>query len=283
MAPSRCLPDPAVLDRLLAGAGVRAGRSVEVPSLDGDWVRFDDPPGVAGPPPSIVKPPVTSQPLAHGHSVAGAAPLGAAATFAAGAAQRSLPAAAPAPPPPTRSAPRATLPDFQLHDHREVKARPAAALPPAPPHSAAPVVAPSEPTDEQLGEDVFGPAAAALGVEQRLQKLVAWVMGATQAGSAFVADLEGLPLVNRNTPEPYIVAIGPLARAQREIARFVPESPPGTSIVELDHLHVLEVVWADTSIGRLGVGMVVTDPIKHSIVSRIRRLAALSVVSRGDT
>lgn len=282
MAPSRCLPDPAVLDRLLAGAGVRAGRSVEVPSLDGDWVRFDDPPGAAGPAPSIAKPPATGQPLAHGHSVAGAAPMGAAATFAVGPAPRGPPAAAP--PPPTRSAPRATLPDFQLHDHREVKPRPAT-LPPVPAHSAAPVapVASPEPSDEQLGEDVFGPAGASLGVEQRLQKLVAWVMAGTQAGSAFVADLEGLPLVNRNTPEPYIVAIGPLARAQREIARFVPESPPGTSIVELDQLHVLEVVWADTSIGRLGVGMVVTDPLKHSLVSRIRRLAALSVVSRGDT
>ena len=138
-------------------------------------------------------------------------------------------------------------------------------------------------TDEKLSEEVFGGGARDLGVEQRLQRFVQWLVGGTGASSAFVADLEGLPLVNRNTPEPYVVAIGPLARAQAEIARFVPDSPPGTSIVELDHQRLLEVVWADTPIGRLGVGVVLPEPLKHTLVTRIRRVATLSVVFRGDS
>jgi len=158
-------------------------------------------------------------------------------------------------------------------------AKPAAKVVSSPPPRSPPS---PEPTDQKLSEEVFG-SVRGLGVEQRLQKLVSWLVASTGSVSAFVADLEGLPLVNRNTPEPYIVAIGPLARAQAEIARFVPDSPPGTSIVELDHQNMLEVVWADTPIGRLGVGIIVAEPLKSTQVTRIRRVAALSVVSRGDT
>jgi hypothetical protein len=183
------------------------------------------------------------------------------------------PAAKLAPAPAAARAPaRVPVTDFRIHDAREVK-----------PKSSPVAHPPPEARDDRLSEELFGVGLKGLGVEQRLQKLVQWLVGGTGASSAFVADLEGLPLVNHNTPEPYIVAIGPLARAQAEIARFVPNSPPGTSIVELEHQNLLEVVWADTPIGRLGVGLVMTEPLTHTLVTRIRRVAALSVVSRGDT
>lgn len=140
-----------------------------------------------------------------------------------------------------------------------------------------------EPTDAALSEDVFGSGAHAPGVEVRLEQMVAWVMKTYGATAAFIADLEGLPLVNKGAPEPYVVAVGPLARAQVEIARFVADSPPGTSIVEVDRQGVLEVVWADTAIGRLGVGLVIVEPLPTAAVVRIRRVAALAVASRGDT
>lgn len=236
MAPSRCLPEPAVLARLLSDAGLRAAKGAEIDAPDGDWVHFEDAANASAPAPAPL--------AASGGSV-----------------------------PPTRGAERAaplTAPPSQ--ESREVR-----------PKSSPSVQPPAEMTDEKLSEEVFGGGARDLGVEQRLQRFVQWLVGGTGASSAFVADLEGLPLVNRNTPEPYVVAIGPLARAQAEIARFVPDSPPGTSIVELDHQRLLEVVWADTPIGRLGVGVVLPEPLKHTLVTRIRRVATLSVVFRGDS
>lgn len=235
MARSRYLPDPSVLERLLAGAGLKGGRTIEQTPAEGDWVRFDERP-VTTPPAPLPRPAVTP----------------------------------PKPPVPAlaRHEP-APISDFRIQEIRDVKPRPAEAQL-------------AEPDDEQLAEMVFGSAAAGLGVELRLQKLTAWLVGSVGGSSAFVADLEGLPLSNRNTPEAYIVAIAPLARAQAEIARFVPQSPPGTSVVELGPQSVLEVVWSDTPTGRIGVGVVVSEPLKPNIVSRIRRVAALSVVSRGD-
>ena len=236
MAPSRCLPEPAVLARLLSGAGLRAAKGAEVDVPDGDWVHFEDTSNAPAPPPAPLAAPRGPVPPTRG-------------------ADRAAPVTAPAP-----------------QESREVK--------PKSSPSAQPL---AEVTDEKLSEEVFGAGARGLGVEQRLQRFVQWLASGTGASSAFVADLEGLPLVNRNTPEPYVVAIGPLARAQAEIARFVPDSPPGTSIVELDHQRLLEVVWADTPIGRLGVGVVLPEPLKHTLVTRIRRVAALSVVFRGDS
>jgi hypothetical protein len=167
--------------------------------------------------------------------------------------------------------------EFRIQEVREVRPKAMARGPePRVPERA-------ESSDQRLAEEVFGPGGAAMGVEFRLQRLVAWLVAETGASSAFVADLEGLPLLNLNTPEAYVVAIAPLARAQAEIAHFVPDSPPGTSIVELDQQNVLEVVWADTTVGRLGVGLVTADPLKHTLISRIRRAVALSVVSRGGT
>lgn len=280
MAPSRCLPDPEVLDRLLSNAGLRAARpSSEAAHEEGDLVRFDGTsaaPSLAPSPPAKIpsaKAPPAHAPPAH-------APPAAASAFARG----------PHPPggPRAPSVPSIAVQEVRAPAPRDLRPR----VPVADPamerverlHPAVTGEPPrSEMSDERLLDEVLGPDARAQGVEVRLQRLISWLMSSTRASSAFVADPEGLPLLNLNTPEPYVVAIGPLARAQAEIARFVPDSPPGTSVVELDRQSMLEVVWVDTAMGRLGVGLVLAESLPHSQIDRIRRVTALSIASRGDT
>jgi hypothetical protein len=224
MAPSRCLPERAVLESLVTGAGVRGRRPTTSAPPPVEAVRFSELP-------------------------------------------ERRPVEAPSAPPRARAPGRALAP------------APASAQAAA----AAPALSPSALAEVEPLEEIFGPATEAAGMEQRLERFVTWLMRRWSASAAFVADLEGLPLVNRGTAEAYIVAISPLARAQAEIARFVPNSPPGTSVVELDHQKVLQVVWADTRVGRVGVGLVLPEPLPHAVASRIRRIAALAVIPRGET
>jgi len=140
----------------------------------------------------------------------------------------------------------------------------------------------AELTDERLGVEVFGAQAARLPVEQRLQRFLDWVMGGTGAFAAFVADTEGLPLVNHNAPESYVVAVGPMSRAQDSIGQFVPSPSAGSSTIELDHQNVLHVVWADTQTGRIAVGLVLAGPLERDMVQRVRRLTQLSFHPEGD-
>ncbi len=171
---------------------------------------------------------------------------------------------------------------------------------PRPPAAAVPPADPADPADTLDAEDdaglptiaeldeadleatVFGVYADTLNMEARLAAFVDWLMGGTGAYAAFVTDTDGLPLTNRNAPESYLAAVGPLGRAQETIARFVPSPVAGSSTVELDHQNVLQVIWSDTSAGRLAVGLVLGGALNRDMVHRIRRITQLSVRARGE-
>ena len=136
--------------------------------------------------------------------------------------------------------------------------------------------------EADLEATVFGIYADTLNMEARLAAFVDWLMGGTGAYAAFVTDTDGLPLTNRNAPESYLAAVGPLGRAQETIARFVPSPVAGSSTVELDHQNVLQVIWSDTSAGRLAVGLVLGGALNRDMVHRIRRITQLSVRARGE-
>ncbi len=151
---------------------------------------------------------------------------------------------------------------------------------PAPKDTSLPTIA--EMSESDLLSSVFGPDMAAMPTEERLGAFVQWLMGGTGAFAAFVADTDGLPLTNRNAPESYLAAIGPLGRAQETIARFVPSPHAGSSTVELDHQNVLQVIWSDTAAGRLAVGLVLSGALDAAMVRRIRRITRMSMSPRGD-
>jgi hypothetical protein len=166
---------------------------------------------------------------------------------------------------------------------RVERSRVAAPAPAEPEPEPAPADLPplAEMTDETLGAQVFGEAVASATVEERFERFLQWLMGGTGAFAAFVADAEGLPLVNRNAPDSYVAAIGPLDRAQAAIHAFVPSPEAGSATFELEHENVLQVVWADTSAGRLAVGLVLAGPLERVMVTRIRRITQLAVLTRG--
>ncbi len=140
----------------------------------------------------------------------------------------------------------------------------------------------AEMSEADLRRSVFGGRGESMPIEERLTAFVQWLMGGTGAFAAFVADTDGLPLTNHNAPESYLAAVGPLGRAQETIARFVPSPEAGSSTVELDHQNVLQVIWSETTAGRLAVGLVLSGALNQDMVRRIRKITQMSVKPRGD-
>ncbi len=157
-----------------------------------------------------------------------------------------------------------------------------ASAPPEEPADSGSLPTIAEMSEADLQASIFGPHLESMPTEERLGAFVQWLMGGTGAFAAFVADTEGLPLTNRNAPESYLAAIGPLGRAQETIARFVPSPEAGSSTVELDHQNVLQVIWSDTAAGRLAVGLVLGGALDQTMVRRIRKITQLSMSIRGE-
>jgi len=130
--------------------------------------------------------------------------------------------------------------------------------------------------------DLFDTEVMARPVEGRLEILVSWLMGATGAFAVFVADADGLPLVNRHAPEDYVVATAALARAQEGLGAFFPGMEEPSMIVDLGDGNVLETISAATSAGRLVLGMVVASRLDVNLVREARRALTLAVAARDD-
>ena len=125
--------------------------------------------------------------------------------------------------------------------------------------------------------DLFDTEVMGRPVEGRLEILVSWLMGATGAFAVFVADAEGLPLVNRHAPEDYVVATAALARAQEGLRAFFPNMEEPRMVVDLGDGNVLETISAATSAGHLVLGMVMASRLDPALVREARRALALAV------
>lgn len=151
-------------------------------------------------------------------------------------------------------------------------------VPAAPPEKALTTLPPlaAAAADESLSlADLDAP------IEARVERLVGWLMGSTGAFAAFVADADGLALANRHVPESYVAVTTALADAQRAVAQLVPSPPAGSTTLELHDDNVLQVVWADTAVGRICAGLVLAEPLERSIVHAIRRMLANAVRTKG--
>jgi len=119
-------------------------------------------------------------------------------------------------------------------------------------------------------------------LEARLDSLLLWLVGSTGGFAAFVADAEGLALANRHAPESYLVATAALAIAERAMSEYVPRPSEGTTVIELDGANVLQIIWANTTAGRLAVGLVLAEPLGRTLVSAARRVLQLSVEGNNE-
>jgi hypothetical protein len=151
--------------------------------------------------------------------------------------------------------------------------------PAARPLTSAPPAASDSLSDEVALRQIFGSnERAALPLQRRLEGFVEWLGGAVAARAAFVADADGLVLANRNAPESYVVATASLSHAEDTVLKsYIPRPLEGTTTMDLDENHFLQVIRVDTVVGRLVVGLIVAGPLSRSACAMVRRLLRLGV------
>lgn len=61
------------------------------------------------------------------------------------------------------------------------------------------------------------------------------------------------------------------------MSQYVPRPSEGTTVVDLDGTNVLQIIWANTSVGRLAVGLVLAEPLGRALAAAARRVLQMSV------
>ncbi|MEZ4360563.1 MAG: hypothetical protein R3B48_10295 [Kofleriaceae bacterium] len=131
----------------------------------------------------------------------------------------------------------------------------------------------AELSDEELLRQIFRrDGAAPLSTRERLSAFVDWLVKSVGAQACFVADADGLLLVNRDVPETYVIATVSLSHAEQGILAYLPRHTEGTTTMELDDNSALHILRADTSLGKLIVGLIVPSPLSRAKCAQLRRL-----------
>ncbi|MBI4952411.1 MAG: hypothetical protein HY908_10290 [Myxococcales bacterium] len=119
---------------------------------------------------------------------------------------------------------------------------------------------------------------------ERLETFVDWLLAATGASAAFVADEDGLPLVSRHVAEEHVAVSAALDGAMFPVRRLLAGEPQLAVVIELDGASLLEVLWVSTPSGRLALGVVMTESLARSAAATIRAtLHAVCVTNERGT
>ncbi|MBL8942845.1 MAG: hypothetical protein JNK45_06855 [Myxococcales bacterium] len=107
-------------------------------------------------------------------------------------------------------------------------------------------------------------------LEQQMQRFADSVMGATGSYAAFIADMQGLPIVSRNGSEDQIALTAAIDRAMVPIRESLRADAQGSIALEIDRHNVLQAIWVNTPMGRFAIGLVLPQSLGGEFVESIR-------------
>ena len=109
-------------------------------------------------------------------------------------------------------------------------------------------------------------------LETNLEKFLKWLIARNAGQGAFVADSQGLPLVCCNTPDFVVESTAPLRQGLHQVKDFVPYLEAGSSIYYFNRNRLLQLVWCDTALGPLVLGILLKEPLKQGYVAFVRKV-----------
>jgi predicted regulator of Ras-like GTPase activity (Roadblock/LC7/MglB family) len=109
-------------------------------------------------------------------------------------------------------------------------------------------------------------------VDERLSAYLSWLRSNLGASAAFVVDADGLVLANRDTPEDCQLASVVLGNAEHMLRGRGSSTSEGNAMVELNDSQVLQLIRAETRVGRLGVGLMLSGPVDRRKADLVRRM-----------
>lgn len=153
---------------------------------------------------------------------------------------------------------------------------PAQVLAPAVPSSSPAIVATTVPAVAGQGDAFALPPDATLQV--RLKAFLAWVLHQTGCRGIFVVDEQGLVLMEKNA-DPVLVAISSsfLSLIDR-VHACLDTKTEGSLAIDLDSGRALQLVRADTQLGKYVLGFDVAETVRRDLVQAFRQ-ALVDVMS----
>jgi hypothetical protein len=98
-------------------------------------------------------------------------------------------------------------------------------------------------------------------LDERLAKFAPWLEVATEAKAVFISDTEGLAMVESTAMESYIAAAGEVANVLNSLSQFLPNIEEGSTNLVLKGGSNVQLIWCETELGKLVVGLVLDKPL----------------------
>jgi hypothetical protein len=98
-------------------------------------------------------------------------------------------------------------------------------------------------------------------LDARFAAFARWLEERTGAESVFVADSEGLGMVQSTAGETYVAAAAAIDSLRRELSGLIPNVESGRTTLRPTSGSHVELIWCETSLGRYTVGLVLAQPL----------------------
>jgi hypothetical protein len=153
---------------------------------------------------------------------------------------------------------------------------PAAPEPPAPPPA---VTAPPAPPPATVYPAFSAPSR---NLEERLQALIAWIERSVTCRAAFIADDNGLPVVEHIGADPGEIAASSSILLMLASLRSLMRDSGGWLSLKLGTA-VLHVVEVDTPWGRFGIGVVTDDSLPREFLTALSVAVERAFFGEGES
>lgn len=105
----------------------------------------------------------------------------------------------------------------------------------------------------------------------RLKAFLAWVIEATGCRRIFVADEEGLVLMEKDADTELIAVASSFMSLLGRIRSCLGSETRGILAIDLDIGRILHLILVNTALGRFTLGLVVPDPLRRPTVDLLQR------------
>lgn len=115
----------------------------------------------------------------------------------------------------------------------------------------------------------FSPPSGA-SLQSRLKAFVTWAIDRTACRRLFVADQEGLTLMEKHADPTLVAASSTILSLVDRVDECLDTRTNGSLAIDLEGGLVLQLIQAETALGKYALGCVVTEPLRRAQIDEFR-------------
>ena len=98
-------------------------------------------------------------------------------------------------------------------------------------------------------------------LDSRFNAFAGWLEECSGAESVFVADADGLGMVQSTAGETYVAAAAAIDSLRKDLSTIIPNVESGRTTLRPTSGSHVELIWCETALGRYTVGLVLAQPL----------------------